>query len=552
MRILPFEGALGARLPPNSPSVVSELTAMAGELALTAPGAGSVSLSSLARAVAAALSQGLAADTNANLDDLLTSEDRALLDWMSELTKAGGVDVSQVRKLVIDLVAYRRAALALREPSAFPTEGQGIEAQVPASLATRVSAIDARPQLLTLPTLTQADETQARTILTSLAARDTLIDRGFVHALLDPDRMPAASVDLAFLARLVGDLSRARAGAATDLGASFARRAARIKLAQAVASLALPTAELEHLEKASTELGRSLLRQRLLQFVESPEHALVERPSAERADTMRRPWSLLVLLTRNDRALLGTLYASASARGGDLRAIDDVARALIVLRESERAEAEQPLGRPEPVGVTVPEQNRRLDVPPRALLRSVAPMSFEQAVEELAEQTIPPEPGPDPFASWMPRSFGSATQIAAKLVGSYGSLVPQSERYRSGPSSRAPAASSVAGLAQLAHAQGAAVQLLPLGQPLNVVQALGLSGLIAELHAQLLRVPRKRRRDRKVRSGERDAAQSRDADHDLSFASPLRPRARVEHKPRGGVRWDLLARRRRARSMLQT
>lgn len=555
MRILPFDGAPSAHLPSNSPSLVGELTAVAGELALAKASTGSVSLSNLARAVAQALTQGLPADMSLQLDDVLTSEDRSLLDWMSELTKAGGVDASQVRKLVVDLVAYRRSELALREPAAFPIEGQAVQAGAPQLASAPAAALPSR--WLSLPTLTPEDETLARGILTSLAGRDTLVDRGFVHALIDPDRTPSPSVGLAFLARLVGDLSRARAGAAVDLAPSFARRTARVSLAQAVASLALPRDELEGVARDSATLGRSLLRQRLLQFAASPELSAekpaADLPLAERAEKTPRRWSMFVLLTRNDRTLLSTLYASARVRGGDLRAVDDVARALIGLRESERAEAQQPLDSPEPVGVIMPELSRQLDVAPRSLLRSIAPASFEQAMDELAEQSVRPEPAADPFASWMPRSFGSATQIAAKLVGSYGSLVPQSERYRAAPSSRAPAASSLAGLAQLAHAQGAAVHLPLLGPPLNVVQALGLSGLLAELHTQLLRAPRKRRRDRKLRRGEKKVGPARDAELDeLSFESPLRPKARSDRKPRGGVRWELLARRRRARSVLQT
>jgi hypothetical protein len=159
---------------------------------------------------------------------------------------------------------------------------------------------------------------------------------------------------------------------------------------------------------------------------------------------------LLALLTRNDRALLGALYASARARGADLGAVDDVARALIGLRESERTEAEQPVGKASALSTILPEPAVRPEVLARASSPSGAPAGLEQAALEPVEQAVPAEHTGDPFALAIPRSFGSATQMAAKLAGSYASLVPPGDRYRAAPSSRAPAAPSFSGLAHLA------------------------------------------------------------------------------------------------------
>jgi hypothetical protein len=480
-----------------------------------------LSLSSGARALADAAAQRLPADVGQHVSELLTAHDRLMLSWISDLAQNHGFDQEDLSKLLVDLIAYRDQQLAPGELGSLSSAlSRAAEHGARALSSVALAQAPGTEAPLSLLRFSARDEALARTILSSFALRDTLVDHGFVRALLDPDRHGTHAVDFAFLRRVVLALSPAHADGAVDPGMSFARRDAREQLSTALSSLGLPAAQLTPYLAEAAEHGAGLLHERVSTVLFSGESA-------------RSAHAVLATLTRNDRALLGLLYVAARARGVPVGLVDEVARALVVLREATRAPAARaPSVASEEHGRTVlspagseasprassapsdQTRTRESSAPsaqagpragsaasaqtgPRASrapsseagLRASSPASA--SVAPPASRVPSAQVGPqissplgastadegsanelwrgvaqhdDALSQPAPlRSFASAAQIAARLVGSYRSLAPVG-----GPSMSAQV----------------------LVRPLNLAEALGLSGLISELN---VRAQRKRR-----------------------------------------------------------
>ncbi len=566
MQIKPAEGVEAARLGSVRPASVGQLTSDAQTRST------SVSLSSAARAYATALTDALPLAEALRLYDILTDDDRAVLAWAAEFAHVQGIDLGEVRRLVVDLFAYRAKRVAEREP-------QRADAGVTAPMAEDLPASEgeplARPHAgqapLVLPTFTPRDEALARTILASLAIRDTLLDRGFVRALLEPDLHPAHTVDFEFLSRIVVALSPTRSEA-LDATVSFASREARSELARALDALNIAAADLAAVLPAVVRDGPALLRRRLLDL----------EPGQTGAAPASASWRTLLQLTRNDRAVLSLLYVGARERGAEMNAVDDFARALLALRAAERAEAASLRGRPPPgdpaggQGARPPESaaprlpRAAADVAPSLLqaagpapssprlaeeaaparpLADAAPHELADAVafstraqggrpapsEELSERTVPS----------VARGYGSATQLAARASGSYRSLTRLDARLGPNLNTDAPVSHGAGALALPWHGQAGAFQssIPASARPFDIAQAMGLSALVGQLHARSLRARRPRLSNQRdgIRAidGLREVVRETDADRTNEDGSSRRRRAL----------WQaLLQRRRRARA----
>jgi hypothetical protein len=497
MQIKPNEGAGVARLASIRP-------APHGQLALEArPGNVQVSLSETVRALAGALTHELLDLHDLRLGDRLTSTDQLTLARVSELVRSEQLDPNEVVKLALDLSRYRTHSTA------------------PSSQAAA---------LLALPTFSPRDEALARTILSSVALRTTLLERGFVRTLLDPDQTPEHAVDFEFLRRVVVALSAAPGDATLEPTASFVRREARAALARAIEALALPHAELPRTLDAGVALGAALVRRRL--------PALLARADAHGSAAPPPSAPDQLSLGREDRGLLGMLYAAAYARGRDLTAVDEVARALVRLRALERADSQ---ARAEAVAQAEPTNAAR---DPGTATGGVAAGDPQAEPQPRAAHPTPhalDEELPAPLA----HGFGSATQRAARASGTYRSLTPPSLTAPSLALHGAPAGAAEAAATTPASTRAPrAFALLTPARPLDLAGALGLSALVREVRAQTLRTARARlpaRHSDAVRALEAPgrAAAEADADDPILNDSPRRRR----------VRWRLLhSRRRRARA----
>jgi hypothetical protein len=319
------------------------------------------------------------------------------------------------------------------------------------------------------------------------------------------------------------------------------------------------------------------------------------------------------LLTRNDRALLGLLYATTQKRGVEPAAVDQVARALIELRRAERAEArpaavagadvrrvaaeiaqsaaalprgaaaaharsagtragasETHVHRAEPheaqrqqPAMASAEQH----LPARPLTAEFAPgwarAAFEPPLPVSASQaSATPEAQPaareksgvEPFvmanahadasSASAARSFGSSTQLAARVAGTYGSFAPPSMAQAGAAVgyNAAPAFDPLLARDATSAATPQALQLPLPARPLDVAQALGVKGLVSELRerSRAVRLSQRQGRDASVRGieGLREAA------YDAEVDDPLHER---NARRRRRARWQLLLQRRKRR-----
>ncbi|MET0283080.1 MAG: hypothetical protein ABW352_01365 [Polyangiales bacterium] len=447
------------------PPTVAQLTAEAKQVV-------TVLLSEETRALNATLTRSLSDIANLRLTDVLTQEDKLLIAWANELASAEGIDASEVTNLVRELGRYRAQELA--------GQRAGLAIDNTGTTAAR---------LVSLPSFTPREEAQARAILFGMATTQGSLDAGFVRTLLEPQLRSERSVSLSFLQRMVAALPPGSSDGVGELDTLYARRDARVALAGALDKLALPVAELTPSVERVLE-GAELLRARAPQLGVSP-------------------WTLLTTLTRNDRALVGLLYASQAERGGNLRVVDDVTRSLVAFRNPAVAT-------PERAGLTsgvmrslVPSRGDSM-LPARASVVP-APQSFVEATEEPVLQ----------------RGYGSAMQLAAKAAVAYRSVAPPRPTSVPPPALRElPIMSSVQ--------RGEAVA----PPPFNLVQALGLSALVAEAHTQAMRARRRRLR------GKREL----EVDAIADMQGAYEPSAEAEHDPthdaRRHARWRRLARRR--------
>lgn len=503
-----------------------------------------IAISSEVRALVSALTrslQGTAASLN---HDILTHADRLMLACALELVHAQGADLAELEGLVRDLAAHRLAALARAQVAAGPAEAPaaagaaGAPAEVLAgAVSVGADTLDAQ---LSLPRFSDADEAAARTLLSRLALRDTQVDRGFVRALLDPDVRPTHAVRIAFLDRVVTALSPAHADARVDPALSFVRRDARLALGDAVAALALSPAELSRDLAVRAPLGIDLLRAR----------ARLLDAAAPDADA-GVAWRVLVKLTRDDRAVLGMLYAATQARGGDLRAVDDVLTALVALRteeQAERAATATPARLQTPTVMSADAADGEWATRANAGTPTSEPLRTHLAARADDASVLPAEraqslvQGSVPEESFV-RSFGSATQIAARLHASYrrpASWAPLGGGAPSAPPG-AHAGAPAAGAAQSPLGEGAVAPFV--SPPLHLAEALGLAALVSGLHAQSLRA-------RRLRSA-RGRAPTMQVGMDA--AGPAHDEQLVDERvKRRRARWRRFARRRSRRASPRT
>jgi hypothetical protein len=405
--------------------------------------ASNVSLSSAVRALADAAAQRLPSTTALHVFDLLTADDRRMLASTSDLARAHGFALEDLSKLVVDLIAYRDQQLAAGElgsslSAALKSAAQRGDPERSAP-ARPASAAETPALPLSLLSFSARDEALARSILSSMALRDTLIDHDFVRALLDPDRLATHAVDFAFLQRVVVALSPAHADTAVAVEISFARRNARARLSDALSLLGFTTHDLSRFVSEAAEHGAQLLHRRVSRVLFG-------------ADSAARTFAVLTTLTRNDRSLLGLLYVASRARRVDLALVDDVARALLSFREVERAPVERG---------NAARNSLRPDAAHAAARAGLLPAATSSSSESWQDSVPPGERLSQAPAA---RRFGSVSQLAARMVGSYRSLAPVSL-------SPAPVVT----------------------RPFNLVEALGLGSSISELYRKLLRRRRPRR-----------------------------------------------------------
>jgi hypothetical protein len=532
MQIKPSEGASAAHLASTRPAAAGQLTLETKAAHVL------VSLSGAVRALSTALTPELLDLPELQLGERLTVADRSLLARVSELARAVQLDASEVVKLALDLSRHRAGDVVRRTPL---------------------------PPLLALPVFSPRDESLARTILSSVALRSSVLERGFVHALLDPEQTPEPTVDFEFVRRIVVALSAAPGDETLDPGVTFEHREARATLGRAITALMLPRADLPAAVAAHRELGASLVRRYL--------PAALERTPAGPAAVLPDGARDRSALTRDDRTLLSVLYAAAFTRGQDLSAVDDVARALVGLRRLERAASAQPA-----------EPDARQLLPHDSSARPAGPALTAPGPTALPPAEAPPSPAPAPAAETQrhpqgaappalparrdaeavssaprgaaddsmrsgqalrgaggerfdepapARTFGSAAQLAARAGGTYRSLAPPSPIAAGAPASEAMAALPLA-------APRATPAFFAAPRPLDLVGALGLSALVRDVRARNLSAARARlpaRRTSLVRPIEAPARTASEADADDPVLEDPRARKRV--------RWRLLLSRRR-------
>jgi hypothetical protein len=275
---------------------------------------------------------------------------------------------------------------------------------------------------------------------------------------------------------------------------SSTRSTRGVALAGALETLALPTKELVAPTPKRVREGADLLRERVTHLGASP-------------------WAALTSLTRNDRAVLGLLYASQVARGGDLRVVDDVTRSLVALRNPAALTPER-VGLASGVLRALGTERTALPsvLPPRASVVP-APQSFVEATEEPVLQ----------------RGYGSALQLAAKAAVAYRSVAPPR------PTSVPPPALRELAITLPSVQRGEASPQVP---PFNLVQALGLSALVADVHTQAMRA--RRRRFRRTRELEVDAVADTSGARETAAETEHDP----AHEARTHARWRRLIRRR--------
>jgi hypothetical protein len=474
MRIKMTDGAESTRLPSWRPPQVAQLTAEAKQVV-------TVLVSEQTRALNATLTRSLTDIATLGLHDVLTQDDRLLIAWASELAKAEGVDLEEVTKLTSDLARYRAQELAGVRPD-LSVETSGFPAREQ-NLANVRSAVDSL--LLSLPRFAPREEAQARAILFGLATTQNTLDAGFVSALLDPDVRRENGVSLGFLQRIVAALPPGKSHSLAGLDVVFARRDARAALVTSLDRLALPTAKLVRPSPERVELGDLILRDR-----------------AQRV-TPQSPYRLLTNTTRNDRALLGLLYVSQEERGGDLRHVDEVARALVALRSAGQAR-------------------------PAVARHEARALPSEQARPAFSSGVVPARAGD----SEAPRTFGSAIHLAAKAAVAYRSVAP-------------PRSNSIppAGAAPLPPPPSLRPEALPSATMFNLAQALGLSALVADAHTQALRARRRRFVRRRVGVDAIDAIEDTAGARETQAETDEDP----AHSARRHARWRRLARRRLGR-----
>ena len=548
MRIKPTDASESARTSSPGLASVSVPTADKGHHAV------SLALSGASRVLAAALARVLPELGGLRVRDVLTAADRALLARAAELADTSGTDPDQVRRLVMDLVAFRARTLLARS-----TDG-GRDARRTLAFAFHDPRHEDDPDgsatppdegKLSLPTLSARDERLARTILSSLPPRGSPLPPDFVEALLDPDGPGTATVDLGFLRELVVALSPGQAGLSREEAPGpFDRRDARGMLAKALAALALPRAALTPVTAHQAAAGQALFRERLPDVMKravsdwvalhsaraskqslssllasmtravvgpqpgaNEEHGAFEAPSPA---SLRGASSPADALSREDRSLLKLLYAVASGRVQELSDVDEVAGALVTLRMTERlagprAEADAAALRapherqgtaeasPRTTGLSQQEDAEPPDArakPASAMIaaRSGLAASIVVRSEAASSYSLPSAPstldereGAALATSPWSRSFGSTSQMAARLASTYGQAGGQEPTPRL-PEAELPSA-PLPGSAEAAEAE---LSLASATTSLDLASALGLGSLFGEVYRASLRARRRR------------------------------------------------------------
>jgi hypothetical protein len=443
---------------------------------------------------------------------LLLPDDRSVLLFARQLVDELGLSPHEVHKLVFDLCMYRLGEPT--EEAAAPTLGSG--------------------RIALLPALPAKDEAEARTILSSLALRDTAIDRGFLGDLLNPERTRVPRVDFTFLRQLVVTSSRSFADGARDPDVSLQHRDARTLLAQAVATLAPALHVTEQIARNALREGPALVRQRLL----DPPMADATQPE-QRLD--------LAHLTRQDRRVLALLYTAARSQGVELSLVDDLAHALLDLRRSER-----PLATPAPPVVVVAQREPQ----------QVGPLPLASTPEARAAHAsslpVVQESADHPAALLPQRLCESSAQLLSRSVSSYRSVAPPgSQRPDAGLHAGFPATQLTSRLPSAggdALAPGlvphrpeaatleAAVHGAAFRAPLDLAQALGVGPMLQRARRRPLRTTPGRAAEQRARADNDHTGSERElaAEHEQAPSSALT-------SGRQG-RWQLLlVRRRRTR-----
>lgn len=556
MLVKPYDAALTTNPASVRPPDVAQLTAQTERLIeglARAAQADNVSLSSAVRGLNSTLSQALPELDPDRIFELLTPNDRFVLVRALELAEHEKLDAKEVQRLLVDLARYRATERLANDGSR-----EQLDTKTTRALLAALPGNGRRGERLALASFSARDEALARRILSSYALRDSAVDPGFVRALVDPDRNPTRAVDFAFLRRLVVALSPSQSEG-VDGKVSLGPRVARAQLAEAFARLGLNAADLPSATRETLAQGRTLLKQRIAQL------------DANAVSGNKGENPLFALLRANDRSLLGMLYLAAAQKRSDLRAVDDVARALIELRTAERAARSGTASLPSLIPVASgesqapkaqtgaptadPANASARPRPPSGTYTRASMIPSALPVPLASDAALEAEPGLVLAAelansdSLMPpaaRSFGSTSQLAARAAGSYRSLAPPPPAQPD-----ATALPSAPGLAALAaslapeHALStttSAQQASSLARPLDLSQALGLGALIEHARARK-KLPKRLKLpalDRSVHGVSAPRAAPPEAEAD----DPLLTTTRRERRR---VRWQLLIQRRKRR-----
>lgn len=222
-------------------------------------------------------------NTSGSVYNFLTRDDREMLSSVYEYASSKGIDLAKVDHLAADLGIYRMAG------AGGPTDGAG-----------KLFDLQGKP---IIAQFNAEDEAIAQRVMTSKAAGDTLIDRGFLDAVFSPTRMSVHASDFSFLEDVVYAFSASGSDGATDPAAKPLARYS----AEDFPSLKLDD---QALESGSKTMVSRLIDKELTGNAQSKNMGIVK---------------LLDLFNNDDKTILSRLYSVGQSRNEELSKLDNIA-----------------------------------------------------------------------------------------------------------------------------------------------------------------------------------------------------------------------------------
>lgn len=217
-------------------------------------------------------------NTSGLVYSFLTSGDRELLATVYEYADERGISLRKVDTFAFDLAIYRRAG-----------PGGHID------MAGKLYSADG---IARIPQFNEQDEAIAQRVLTSVAIKDTKINRGFLKEIFTPTIMSVHASDFEFLEEIVYFFSASGSDGATDPNA---KPVIRHKPED------FPVLDMS---RKSSDESNSTMVSRLLGI------------------EVGKGMNILDILSDKDKSTLSQLYAIAQERNEDLTQIDNLALML--------------------------------------------------------------------------------------------------------------------------------------------------------------------------------------------------------------------------------